>query len=133
MSLTDETLRALLREYIGAEFSSVDIAELRPHIERQLANSKALQALDLGSDDPAEVHYLHDYRLEALPSTTSDATSRDARPSGTRSVAPSAPPPTLATLTIHELAPLIARRAAYAYEQAATGGYRIPPMAWASG
>lgn len=110
MSLADETLRALLREYIGAEFSSDDIAELRPHIERQLANSGALQALDLGSGDPAAMHYLYDPRLDAPTPTRSDPASADVPPWATEPVPASPCPPGLATLTIHELAPLIARR-----------------------
>jgi aspartyl-tRNA(Asn)/glutamyl-tRNA(Gln) amidotransferase subunit A len=112
-SFTDEILRALLREYVGAEFSSAEIAELRPHIERQLAHSRALQALGLEHDDPVEMPYIFDNRLADLPEpeavTVPGAAATRPTRAAERSTAPSPSSP-LAALTIHELARLIAGR-----------------------
>jgi hypothetical protein len=63
MALTNETLRILLKEYIGAEFGDVEIERLRPLVERQLERLRELQQLDLGRDDPRTMHYINDRRL----------------------------------------------------------------------
>src|SRR6266511_857196 len=110
-ALADHTLRALLREYTGGDFSAEEIGELRPHIERQLDYSRQLQTLDLGGIDPCNTNYLQDVRLDRVPEPRPDAV-------GTRTPGPKATPRAqrpgrqgmLATLPIHELAPLVARR-----------------------
>lgn len=63
MALTDETLRVLLKEYLGADFGPAEIERLRPLVERQLERMRELQALDLGGDDPRTMHYINDRRL----------------------------------------------------------------------
>lgn len=63
MALTNETLRTLLKEYIGAEFGDAEVERLRPLVERQLERLRELQQLDLGGDDPRTMHYINDRRL----------------------------------------------------------------------
>ncbi len=65
MTLTNETLRILLREYVGAEFSETEVERLRPLVERQLERLRELQGLDLGGDDPRTMHYINDRRLSS--------------------------------------------------------------------
>jgi len=63
MALTNETLRALLIEYIGTDFGPEEIERLRPLVERQIERMHQLQALDLGGDDPRTMHYITDRRV----------------------------------------------------------------------
>jgi hypothetical protein len=64
MELTPEMLRALLLEYAGTEFGPAERERLLPLVEKQLAHLRELAALDLGGDDPRDLHYVTDRRLE---------------------------------------------------------------------
>src|SRR5438046_1175924 len=109
-ALSDRTLRALLREYTGGDFSAEEIGELRPHIERQLDYSRQLRTLDLGGIDPWNTHFLQDVRLDRVPEPRPAVATRTPGPKATpRSQRPGRQG-MLATLPIHELAPLVARR-----------------------
>jgi hypothetical protein len=63
MALTNEMLKALLRESIGAELGDAEIERLRPMVERQMARMRELHALDLGREDPRTMQYIVDRRL----------------------------------------------------------------------
>jgi hypothetical protein len=60
--MTTETLRVLLKEYIGVEFPEDEVERLLPLYERQLERMRELQALDLGGDDPRTMAYINDRR-----------------------------------------------------------------------
>jgi hypothetical protein len=60
--MTTETLRVLLKEFIGAEFAAEDVERLLPVFERQLERMRQLQELDLGGDDPRTMSYINDRR-----------------------------------------------------------------------
>lgn len=60
--MTTEMLHAMLKEYIGIEFSPEDVEQLLPLFERQQERMKELQALDLGGDDPRTMQYINDRR-----------------------------------------------------------------------
>jgi hypothetical protein len=64
MALTEETFRALLKEYVGAEFDPEDMERLRALVERQMERMRELQSLDLGGDDPRTTQYIEDFRLQ---------------------------------------------------------------------
>ena len=63
MTLTNETVRTLLQEFLGAEFGPAEVERLRPQIERQLERMRELRELDLGGDDPRATVYITDQRL----------------------------------------------------------------------
>ena len=63
MALTNEMLKVLLKESIGAEFGDAEIERLRPLVERQLARMRQLHELDLGREDPRAMRYINDRRL----------------------------------------------------------------------
>ena len=63
MALTNEMVKVLLRETIGAELGDAEIERLRPMVERQLARMRELHALDLGREDPRAMQYINDRRL----------------------------------------------------------------------
>lgn len=63
MALTNETVRTLLREFLGADFGPAEVERLRPLIERQLDRMRELRELDLGGDDPRSAVYITDRRI----------------------------------------------------------------------
>jgi len=63
MTLTNETVRTLLQEFLGAEFGPAEVERLRPLIERQLERMRELRELDRGGDDPRDTVYITDGRL----------------------------------------------------------------------
>jgi hypothetical protein len=63
MTLTSETVRTLLQEFLGAEFGPAEVERLRPLIERQLERMRELRELDLGGNDPRGTVYITDRRL----------------------------------------------------------------------
>jgi hypothetical protein len=63
MALTNEMLKVLLQECIGAELADAEVERLRPLVERQMARMRELHALDLGHEDPREMRYINDRRL----------------------------------------------------------------------
>ena len=63
VALTNETVRTLLQEFLGAEFEPAEVERLRPLIERQLEHMRELRELDLGGDDPRTTMYITDRRL----------------------------------------------------------------------
>jgi hypothetical protein len=60
--MTTETLRVLLKEYIGVELPDEEVERLLPLYERQLERMRELQQLDLGGDDPRTMAYINDRR-----------------------------------------------------------------------
>jgi hypothetical protein len=52
MALTEETIRALLVEYVGTDFGPAERARLLPLVEAYLERLRELRALDLGPADP---------------------------------------------------------------------------------
>ncbi len=63
MTLTEEMFRALLVQYVGAEFEPADMRRLHALVERQTERMQELLALDLGGDDPRTTAYIEDFRL----------------------------------------------------------------------
>ena len=61
--MTDDRLAAYLREIIGVAFSVEEVERLRPLVEQQNERLRKLESLDLGADDPREMHYIIDHRL----------------------------------------------------------------------
>jgi hypothetical protein len=61
--MTNETLRELLMQYLGLDPGPAEIERLRPLVEKQQERLRALQALDLGGEDPRTMFYVTDTRL----------------------------------------------------------------------
>jgi hypothetical protein len=70
MALTNESLREMLIQYLGLDPGPSEIERLRPLVERQMERMRALQALDLGGDDPRTMRYITDNRLVPAPQPT---------------------------------------------------------------
>lgn len=67
MALSNETLRELLIQYLGLDPGPAEVERLRPLVERQQERLQALQALDLGGEDPRTMFYVMDSRLIPPP------------------------------------------------------------------
>jgi len=65
MALTNDTVRTLLQEFLGASFGPAEVERLRPLLERQFERMRELRELDLGGDDPRTTVYITDRRIEA--------------------------------------------------------------------
>ncbi|MPZ14438.1 MAG: hypothetical protein GEU73_08445 [Chloroflexi bacterium] len=63
MMLTNEIVRLLVKEHIGAGLAESEIERLRSLIEQQLERMRELHELDLGGGDPRAIHYVNDPRL----------------------------------------------------------------------
>ena len=64
MALSTETLREMLIQSIGFDPGPAEVERLRPLVARQQERLRALQALDLGGDDPRTMRYITDNRLD---------------------------------------------------------------------
>ena len=60
MSITNETLKAMIRDYDGIELSDDEIDLVRPELESYLAELKKLDALDLSDVFSSRLMHLPD-------------------------------------------------------------------------
>jgi hypothetical protein len=67
MALTNETLREMLIHYVGFDPGPEEVEHLLPLVERQMERMHALQALDLGGEDPRSMYFIADHRLSPIP------------------------------------------------------------------
>jgi hypothetical protein len=75
MALTNETLREMLLQYLGLDPGPAEVERLRPLVERQIERLQALQALDLGREDPRDMSYIVDNRLIPPPSSAGETSA----------------------------------------------------------
>ena len=64
MVWTTDMIREIVVEAAGFDPGPAEIERLRSLVERQAEQLRALEALDLGSDDPRDMAYIADYRLD---------------------------------------------------------------------
>ncbi|MBU6430428.1 MAG: hypothetical protein KGR26_15535, partial [Cyanobacteria bacterium REEB65] len=58
-----ETVRELIRNYLGLELDEDDLARIQARLSQQLKLIRQLEALELGEADPRQFHYIADRRL----------------------------------------------------------------------